>query len=149
MADFFFYNRRGFTLVELTIVIALIGILAAALLATINPVTQLKKARDSRRKQDVAEIRKALELYKNGQTPPTYPGALPCGNSLGSGGQIYMNRVPCDPVDGSSYSYTSPVGGDNLAYQIYACLEITSDRDRDSTDLCPASGRVSYTKREP
>ena len=49
-------NRKGFTLVELLIVIALISILSVAVLATINPIEQSNKARDAKFKNDAAEF---------------------------------------------------------------------------------------------
>ena len=55
--------RRGFTLVELLIVIALISILAVAVLATINPIEQANKARDARVQNDAAEVMNAYERY--------------------------------------------------------------------------------------
>ena len=55
--------RRGFTLIELLIVISILGILAVAVLSAINPVEQLKKSRDARRKSDVAELLNAHERY--------------------------------------------------------------------------------------
>lgn len=54
---------KGFTLIELLIVIALIGILAVALLSVINPLEQLKKARDAGKKSDSAELLNAYERY--------------------------------------------------------------------------------------
>ena len=54
---------RAFTLVELLIVIALIAILSVAVLATINPIEQANKARDSRVQNDGAEILNAYERY--------------------------------------------------------------------------------------
>ena len=53
----------GFTLVELLIVIALISVLAAALVATLNPIEQINKARDARYKNDAAELLAAEERY--------------------------------------------------------------------------------------
>ena len=54
---------KGFTLVELLIVIALIAILSVAVLATINPIEQANKARDSRVMNDAAEVMNAYERY--------------------------------------------------------------------------------------
>lgn len=56
-------NNKGFTLVELLIVIALIAILSVAVLATINPIEQTNKARDAKFKNDTAEVLGALERF--------------------------------------------------------------------------------------
>ena len=64
-------TRRGFTLVELLIVIALISILAVAVLATINPIEQANKARDASVLNDAAEVMNAYErYYANSQNYP-------------------------------------------------------------------------------
>jgi prepilin-type N-terminal cleavage/methylation domain-containing protein len=55
--------QKGFTLVELLIVIALISILSVAVLATINPIEQANKARDAKFKNDAAEVLSAYERY--------------------------------------------------------------------------------------
>jgi len=54
---------RGFTLVELLIVIALIAILSVAVLATINPIEQSNKARDAKFKNDAAEVMNSYERF--------------------------------------------------------------------------------------
>ncbi|MFA6462430.1 MAG: type II secretion system protein [Candidatus Shapirobacteria bacterium] len=54
---------RGFTLVELLIVIALIAILSVAVLATINPIEQSNKAKDATAQNDAAEVMNAYERY--------------------------------------------------------------------------------------
>lgn len=54
---------KGFTMIELLIVIAVLGILAVAVLSAINPLEQMRKARDSGRKSDAAELLNALERY--------------------------------------------------------------------------------------
>lgn len=56
-------QTRGFTLVELLIVIAVIGILAIAVLAALDPIEQLKKSRDTGRLSDAREFYNAMTRY--------------------------------------------------------------------------------------
>ena len=66
-----FKQMKGFTLVELLIVIALIAILSVAVLATINPIEQANKAKDSTVQNDAAEVLNAYErYYANNQEYP-------------------------------------------------------------------------------
>lgn len=55
--------RAGFTMIELLVVIAVIGILAVALLATLNPLEQIRKGRDTRTRSDSSQLISALERY--------------------------------------------------------------------------------------
>lgn len=75
---------KGFTLVELLIVIALIAILSVAVLATINPIEQTNKARDAKFKNDAAEVLGALERYYASQN--AYPW-----NNAGVAGTVPAN----------------------------------------------------------
>lgn len=64
-------RQKGFTLVELLIVIALIAILSVAVLATINPIEQSNKAKDSTVQNDAAEVMNSYErYYANAQAYP-------------------------------------------------------------------------------
>jgi prepilin-type N-terminal cleavage/methylation domain-containing protein len=56
-------RQKGFTLVELLIVIALIAILSVGVLATINPVEQRNKAVDANISNDAGEVLNAYERY--------------------------------------------------------------------------------------
>lgn len=56
-----FLNKKGFTLIELLVVISIIGLLAGMVLVSMQDARA--QARDARRKQDLAQIVKAMEFY--------------------------------------------------------------------------------------
>lgn len=62
---------RGFTLIELLVVIGVLGILAAGLLAAIDPLEQLRKGRDTQKRNVAVELNNALTRYNavNGDYP--------------------------------------------------------------------------------
>jgi prepilin-type N-terminal cleavage/methylation domain-containing protein len=76
-------NRKGFTLIELLIVIAIIGILAAAVLVAVDPVGRIQDARNARRWSEVNGILnavlnkqvddRALYTAASGSTNPVVP----------------------------------------------------------------------------
>jgi prepilin-type N-terminal cleavage/methylation domain-containing protein len=59
----FAITRHGFTLIELIIVVAIIGLLAAALFVAIDPAKRVGDARDARRYADVTAILNAVLQY--------------------------------------------------------------------------------------
>ena len=56
-------QNKGFTLLEILLVITAIGILAAIVLVAINPNRQLAQVRNAQRRSDINTIYKALEQY--------------------------------------------------------------------------------------
>lgn len=56
-------NKKGFTLIELLIVIGILGILAAGLLAAIDPLDQLRRGRDSTRRTIAVEFTNAMNRF--------------------------------------------------------------------------------------
>ena len=113
--------RKGFTLIELLVVIMILGVLAA--LISGNFFTSLKKGRDAKRKADLEQITRALEMYY--EDNKAYPDAVSFGEQLchpGAGGcdtKIYMQKLPNDPISGKNYEYNLTSG----SYRLYACLE--------------------------
>jgi len=78
-------KNRGFTIIELIVVIAIIGVLAG--IVTVFVITQGQKARDSRRVADLSQVQKALELYY------AQYGCYPA--STGTEGSRSTTDVPC------------------------------------------------------
>lgn len=146
--------NRGFTLIELIVVIAIIGILATFLLVNFSGVRA--RARDTQRKSDIAQIQAALEFYRsdNGAYPPegtgngNFPVSTSCGASLKNtlGTTTYLEKTPCDPlVTTQSYIYDRPAAG---SYCVRGCLENTNETAGASCDGSCATGR-NYTKTNP
>ncbi|MCF7846155.1 MAG: prepilin-type N-terminal cleavage/methylation domain-containing protein [Candidatus Peribacteraceae bacterium] len=95
-------NPRGFTLVELIIVIMIIGILAATLLPKVMGAPA--KARDAARESDFNAISTVLELYyADNNVYPTPSADDTVGAALVSGG--YLKSDLKDPQDSAAYVY--------------------------------------------
>lgn len=56
-------RRKGFTLVELIIAIAIIAIVATTAIVLINPVNMFREARDAQRIADVEQMNRVMSLY--------------------------------------------------------------------------------------
>lgn len=104
------YNKNGFTLVEMILVTAIIGILAGITLNVINIRRVQERARDSRRVADLKRIQTALELYfSDNRSYPSSSNVWMFVQSihLGAMGDVvgldqtlmngYMAEVPRDP----------------------------------------------------
>jgi general secretion pathway protein G len=118
-------GQRGFTLIELMIVIVIIGILATLLIPRI--MERPEEARRIKAMADIKTIESALKLYKidSGTYPTTEqgiealikkPDTSPVPKKWREGGYLEGNAVPKDPWS-NAYYYTSP-GTDGRDYEI-------------------------------
>lgn len=88
-------NKKGFTLLELLIVIAIIAVLSVILILVLNPAETLKKSRDAQRISDLNTLKTALGLYVTATTSPQLDNTS--GNTLcvgGSGSDSLWFSVP-------------------------------------------------------
>lgn len=123
-------NLKGFTLIEILIVIGLIAILAAITIIALNPASNFASARNSERQSEMAQMANAIDRWVIGggtlsglnpttcnANPVTNPTGKPINSALGvpfttifPGGD---STIPVDPgssqpyvICGSSSSYT-------------------------------------------
>jgi general secretion pathway protein G len=105
---------RGFTLIEIMVVVVIMGVLAALVVPKLMGRTD--DARIIAARQDIATVMQALKLYKldNQRYPTTEQGlqalitkptAGPAANGWKTGG--YLDRLPLDPWK-NPYQYLSP-----------------------------------------
>jgi len=110
----FLPRHRGFTLIEIMVVIVILGILAAMIVPKV--MSRPDEARVVAARQDIASLMQALKLYRldNKRYPTTEqslqalvtrPTQAPVPDNWKGGG--YVERLPLDPW-GKSYQYLNP-----------------------------------------
>ena len=115
-------RNSGFTLIEIMVVVAILGILAAIVVPRV--MDRPDQARVAKAEQDIRALEGALNLYRldNYVYPSTEQGleALvdePSGNPPAPNWSGYLDRMPRDPW-GRPYQYLNP--GQHGAIDIYS-----------------------------
>ena len=144
------FINYGFTIIELIVVIAIIGILSSVVLASLNSAR--KKGRDARRIADIKQLQLALELYYDAEGK--YPATTTAALLVDTG---YIAAIPTDPSNQASYPYsayytTSGTASVCTAYHLGADLEtsghtaLNSDADVTATPSgyeTPCTGSIT------
>ncbi|HQN31972.1 MAG: type II secretion system major pseudopilin GspG [Phycisphaerae bacterium] len=104
------HRQKGFTLIELMIVVVILGLLATIIMPKI--LGRPEQARRVKAKADIRSIQSALALFKTdtGRFPTTSEGLEALVNDPGIKGYNsdgYLDAVPVDPW-GNKYIYISP-----------------------------------------
>ena len=111
----------GFTLIELLIVIAILGILAAAVLVAINPAKRTKQARDAGRKNDIGSLATEIQAYYTTPGQGVYFGGAGCPGGLttltASGGLKQL------PLDAQCNNYCYNIGSASTEAAVYITIE--------------------------
>lgn len=98
--------KKGFTLIEVLIVIALLVILALVVLSAVNPVEQLKRAKDASRKTYANELLRAIERFQ--VTQARNPQINPLVNSLSC--EEIINGEPVEDISELRFELSSWFG---------------------------------------
>lgn len=137
-------KRSAFTLIEILIVVAIIGILASIVLVGLGPIQ--KRGRDARKISDLRSVQNGLELYynKNG----SYPTGITQWTDLDyqlKNAQIGVSQLPKDPRSPTvDYCYAT----DGTTYVLSAALEDTNNSALSSsyTGTVPTGGGMADCK---
>ncbi len=115
------WRQRGFTMIELLIVVAILAMISIISMFAIMKYFQ--QSRDAIRKTHIEKFRIALEEYfADYQRYPPVEVFLDCdGPALAP----YLTKMPCDPVTNEPYHYVTDVR--RQKYSLYARLVVESD----------------------
>lgn len=141
--------KKGFTLLEILVAIGIVSVLMGVGVSSYS--TAQKKSRDAKRKSDIKQIQKALELEVNDSQDGTYRAALPAAGAawISTSGTVYMNKVPADPVGGSyTYQYTRNATN-SRKYTLCGCLENTADAEGQTCPSACTCPNLCYYVNEP
>lgn len=133
-----FRGKRGFSLIELLVVLVILGLLAA--LVGPNVMNKLGGARAETARLQIEDLGAALDIFslELGRYPTTEEGlealvSNPGDLSKWNGPYLKKKKVPVDPWD-NAYVYKSP--GDNGAYDLYSLgADNTEGGEGDSADI--------------
>ncbi len=132
------HKLHAATLVEITLAIAIMAILAGAAFITINPFNRVDEGQYSQALTELREIAKAVQVFalENGYYPADVSRGLPTGI------EKYLTpdeTWPNGPLDGSIYDYDNWTGQSCIDAEASGSVQITlrevPNRNPDGTDV--------------
>ena len=143
--------KKGFTLMEILIAIAIIAILTAIGIVSYGSIN--RGARNAKRKSDIGQIQSALELYRSdfGYYPAINVSNLDDATNLENNADFitYLTVVPTDPRDNAYlYQAMSLNGGQYYGYCVASMLE-PSELGVDTTCSGALPSGYNYGRKNP
>ncbi len=156
--------KKGFTLIELVIVIAILAVLASIVVLVLNPAQLMAQARDSQRISDLSSVKIAVALYISTTTSTPTIGTGPYCTATGcnvggpfgvetittstavdsngwvpvdlrkTAGGSPLPSLPSDPTNSGNYFYAYKGEDTNHTFEVDARLESQKYRDMMKTD---------------
>lgn len=148
---------KGFTLVELLVVIAIVAILAAVVVLIINPLELTRRGRDAARLSDLSNLQNAInvavqEATNSGEAILCAGGSYPCNTpsfplqantrlsdgtgwvkvNLGGQQSVSVPTLPVDPTNDATYHYS--YCADDDAWEIDSTLESEQQKPKMASD---------------
>jgi prepilin-type N-terminal cleavage/methylation domain-containing protein len=145
-------NRKGFTLIEILVVIGILAVLFAIVLIAINPARQFAQANNTKRRSDVNAILNAVHQYAadNRGSLPAGIGAT-VGTISDTGVNIcadlvtrYLAALPVDPQTNNGAAVTNCGAAYNTNYAI---IRSTTDNRVTVSANSPELGEVINVTR--
>jgi len=167
-------KQNAFTLMEILIIVTLITVIAATVIVLLDPLKQIQRSYDARRKADLDTLKKVIEDYYNDTgcypkprelcyIPPSIQNVCNknitvskiisqlcfiCGLESSSPKLLpYIQQLPCDPLHPKD-KYVYEVQADESKYD--QGIRCTSNPDPDTvTNSCPQWYRVYSSLEDP
>lgn len=141
--------KKGFTFIEILVVVTIIAILMAVGLISYSSVN--KRSRDAKRKSDIEQIRTALEMYRAdyGYYPDAASSSFfPIASdvSFKSALSPYLSTIPQDPKDDVQFPYQIKMinaSGSPVHYYGY-CVSSIIESIGSGSDTCAGYAHPDY-----
>lgn len=152
---------KGFTLIEILVVIVILGILLSAIIVVINPIAQINKAKTAKAKTEIYYIKLAMQLYFDdfNDYPPTgldfcsFPDTCAFGDTWSDIDSIlypkYLKKITKDPWGNDYYYDKNYIVGDtcNNSWSFICSAGPNGTVDSDTVsmlgyDICGKPGQV-------